>query len=497
MQLINANRWMASMRRRLALVALSVFCLLMADSRVNAAPAETHAQIGSISWDTIPANVRTKTAGVAPFRQAAWAGANSTAKFRVVLRRAGESLDVLVTPGGVMLQKEKGILDVALEDKTADFIDAVPDGRDIWISSLNKGIFLLDHSGKLLGKIDETGGLPKSDSPMQIVALAPGLVVASGSTMDAADPGSKESWVAAVSYNAKEGAAFKVAVIASESRLPAGWLPPAGDRKWRFDPVRVIAIGNVSDADEDPRAWLLVKGPREGKFTSVQVNARTLEAIVRIPKATVAAAGPEGLPPVQGIERDNNPTSAPPVRDSAAPPGAHRMAKPVAAAPEEWMPFTAERDSIYQSDGGHLYSIIYHRIYSIPVGQMGISVSRFKRLADIPTERGGDFLPLDNFLYIAGRRWNRLDPKTEKVEDIGPGLQIAGASVEDGVSYAVSAHFGICAFSSAEGCFHPFSVDPAKPLRDHAANDGLNAPVYGKPAAGTGRPRYVPPIIAH
>ena len=72
MQLINAIRYVSPMRRPNVLVTLA--CLLTVGALAKAAPPETHAQIGSVSWDTIPANVRHKSAGMAPFHQAAWTG---------------------------------------------------------------------------------------------------------------------------------------------------------------------------------------------------------------------------------------------------------------------------------------------------------------------------------------------------------------------------------------------------------------------------------------
>jgi hypothetical protein len=444
---------------------------LGADSRAKTQPPAPHAAIGPISWDTVPAKVRPKGGGFVAFRKATWESERSPEKLELVFRRAGDALDVLVTQNGVMLHREPGILDVALDDKSATFLDAAPDGKNIWISSLNKGIFLIDPSGKSLGKIDQGGGLPASQTPMQITAIAPGLLVALGSRKSAQDPALMESWVAGVSYDAKSASPIQVGIIASGDKLPDGWQAHGGAGKWRFEAVRMIPFASVSDPDEDSRAWVLVKGPLAAKFSSVEINARTLEAKLRAPSAASAGpAEPEGLAPVPGVVGHG-------VGESSSP------SRKTASADSEWMPFALERDAVCRSENGALYSIIYHRIYAIPVGQTGIAVSRFKRLADIPAERGGDFLPLGDLFYIAGERWYRFDPKSLKVNDVGPGLQIAGVAVENGVSYAISAHYGLCAFSASEGCFHPFSLDPAKPLHEHPTSQGVPGM------------RYAPPII--
>ena len=327
---------------------------------------------------------------------------------------------------------------------------------------------------------------------------APGLLVVTGSAKDSADPRVRESWVASVSYDGKEGSPLHVAMIASEAKLPVGWPPPAGEKKWRFDPLRVIAIGNVSDPDEDPRAWVLVKGPHDGKFTSVEINARTLEAVVRIPKIATAAAGPEGLAPVQGIERETDPAPAPapPIIGGTFPPGASQPSQ------------TRRRGA------GRGMGSLHGR------ARRGLSIRKRpfvqhhlpSHLRD-PNRANGHFrLPLQTIGRHPQRaraacscRWITCSifpanagigsiRKPKKSKTSAPACNSPGASVEYGVSYAVSAHFGVCAFSATEGCFHPFSVDPAKLLAAHATNDGLNPAVAGRPPVA--RPRSAPPIIA-
>ncbi|MDB5353661.1 MAG: WD40-repeat containing protein, partial [Phycisphaerales bacterium] len=420
------------------------------------APIATGRAVGAVSWDVIPAEIHTRSGEKVPLQAHEWPSQTPMYK-EPVFRRISENCDGICDAGAVLFHEQAGILREVLVDSDANFQDICGDGHNVWVSSGKKGVWLLNGQGEVLARCGEREGLPPANSST-ICALGPGRVLVAGYFNPAAgDNRPSGGWCAAV--EAVAGGAenrFKVRMLFSEKKMPADWPAPVLNNpvcvpRWITEPLRLSGISGEKPPHE---LWVMFDGAGASRQPVMRINADTL---VATPYNLWGDAG----------------------KPIAQPPQLRNREKTVACSPASicWL-----------GDGAILSSADRNAtsVRRLPLGEqrpdflnehLVLDAWQFLDSSQMP------FLPLAGQLYVPGKHWFRIDPRTSEAEDIGPGLRIDGELVTEGVRYEVSAVLGLCAFSRTDGCFYRFSVDGAHPRQNRGT---LDAPAPTDPISDAG-----------
>lgn len=397
-------------------------------------PVPTGPVAGVMSWETIPARVRTLSGGMVPLHANQW-------ECRVpfvteVFHRLDEKLDGVIVAGAVLLHREPGILDEVLADPEAGFDQIAWDGKYIWVNSRYKGLWVLDHSGKLRARVGTKDGLPEGIDSNYIHALEPGRLLVAQTTPPRPDqPG--HGWCAAVQMDDR-GAAH-VNVFITEANLGPQWKPGA---KWHAPFLRPLGICEPLNDGAHREVWVMCSQTGQSQEPIIRIDPHTLGfSLYNLWQPHDGEQEPDGME----IPRSFNFRSAPClVTDHSALGDVDQCVRKVPMGPQQF-------------DFAHAQTIFNWSKYGAHQ----------------------DVLEADGKLYYPGPHWFRIDRKSLRAEYLGPGLRLNGQLVSLHIAYAVSAHFGLCGVSATDGCFYRFSVDPAHPLATRGTLDPVGADTAG------------------
>ena len=190
----------------------------IAQARVKLEPIELTLESKLRTEKTFAPDVRWRAPG-------GWGAANR-------YRTMGAGLDVFWSRGAVLFMREPGKVVEVLADEKLDVNDVVTDGQFVWVAaSYDRGLYVLDRSGKVLTQIDQIhGGLPPTNAygaPL-LHPLGPGRVLMTGSFGN-----EQRGWIALVEYDVKTGAA-KVDVFHEGTKV---WDYKARDNYKNPDPA--------------------------------------------------------------------------------------------------------------------------------------------------------------------------------------------------------------------------------------------------------------------
>lgn len=107
-------------------------------------------------------------------------GAEGTDESLRGYRMLEPGLDVTWKGWEIALMRTKGRFQEVYNDSKADVCDVAWDGEHLWAGTRYKGILILDLEGHVLGRIDESQGLPPAGVKMRLQMIGPGKACAIG-----------------------------------------------------------------------------------------------------------------------------------------------------------------------------------------------------------------------------------------------------------------------------------------------------------------------------
>jgi DNA-binding beta-propeller fold protein YncE len=403
------------------------------------------AKAGKLSWEVVPLTLKAKAGeggeldGADPRRPATAVSASFV--------RLADGLDAMRAITHVYFHRGGGAVDEVLNVPGAKFTDVVWDGRCAWVGSREAGVFVLDREGKTVAKIGRAEGLPACEGALKLYPIGAGRMLAAG-VAGARTPLKGTGWIAVIERGDAAAAAVKVNVIFREAQLPAERLGRAQPNQSLMIPVWI----------SEPPAAIDAQGKR---VRTVWVALAGLEASGR----PILRVDPETL----GVTLYN------------------------VSEPAEWRAggrdspsgFSQYTPPVWLSDREAMYHVV--AVERVTLGEKK-TLSRERKLVletAWPNEWCGNtpLLELGGQVYVPGKRWHRVDPKTLEVEDLGPGLRVNGVLVAEEVNYFVSGVWGLAAYDPRRRCVYRLSVDPARPLAVAATLDPAGA---GKPVPDDG-----------
>jgi hypothetical protein len=396
---------------------------------------QTGAKAGKLSWDEIPIRVKTGAGQTVDFT------ASELRHVRLAPRALDKRLDAFVSGGTYnagahfLLHRSAGLLEEVAVEPDARLDDVVWDGKYVWLASRRYGLLLFDRDGKAVDRVAAPAGLLPAAAALKLHPLAPGRVLAVG--LDGERREKPDSGWCAVVERDERGA--KVNTFFRESQLPPAWTAGRRDTNPAFRPRYVTEPPATTDAaGKAVRSVWVVCGIVPSSETPV----------LRIDPDTLAVSAYDLEPPNQ-------------------------RPRATILLPDEPMLWVGPREFLFHAN----YA------YRIPVGESLFNGLERKLVVHSPwpNERNDrtPFLRVGDMLYLPGKRWHRIDPRSWAVEDIGPGLSIDGVLAEEEASYFSSGVLGQAAAAVvSKGLLYRFSVDPVHPLAVAAT---LDRPARGKP----------------
>ena len=380
---------------------------------------------GQLSWEVIPAKVRTSAGQTVPFTEYRWVD-----PFRAQFRKMDDQLDVVWSPSQVLLHREKGLLEEVLNRPGLDVADVAWDGEHLWVASKTRGLSVLSRTGEELASGSSSEGLFPAEWALVIHPLSAGKVLAAGSSSRG------RSWCAVATYDSKsEGAQIRFKVLCGEpGQMPAGWDPGSGSAMFR--PQWVV---------EEPAP---PAGSRSIWIGSLQQTRQSAQPVIRVDAGSLATSF------------YNFTGDAPGARD------AENLGRsgPLFLNDHEALLFTG--DQVMRAGPGPR-----------------MAAEGRKLVADWHYPYPLRMLRWDGRIVLPGPHWLTIDEKTLEPLNIGSGLRVNGKLVTDNTCYGVSAHLGLCAFSAIDGCFYRFSWDEQHPLAVRATAD---VPMFSEPVSDEG-----------
>jgi hypothetical protein len=424
--------------------------LLIFDLSSLGAAARSGAKAGKLSWDELPVRVKLASGQKVDF------DASPLRRKRVSGRGLTEGLDAFFVgqeyegSSSFFLHRTPGLLEEVPVAPDARLHDVVWDGTYIWAAARNAGLFVYDRGGKLVARIADDQGLPRSTHILKLYPLAPGRILAAG--LDGHPNAQAGTGWCGIIEQSDGGKPARVHVFFRESQLPPEWRAGMDQRYPAFRPKWIIEPPAAGDGDA-----------AAGK---------------RVRSVWVACGGlPASDTPILRVDPDAATFNV----YNLQPPNKRPVV--VAMLPDTPLPYwLGPRE------------LMYHAEYTErnAIGETGIDPGVRKLVVHTawPNEGNGTtpFLPVGDQVYLPGKRWHRIDPRTLAVEDIGPGLRINGALAEEEAQYFVSGVLGPAAFSVETGRLYRFSVDPSHPLATAAT---LDPPPPGKPIPPEGAVEFV------
>jgi len=142
-----------------------------------------------VALEPIQLSVKTSSGDLVPFKKR-WGGLKH-------LDIGGNGVDVFWRNDGVAVMRRKGALEEVLVDRTIRILDVAFDGRDLWVATREKGLWVVSLDGCVAYRIGQAEGLPAGERGMRLNSIGPGKVLAAG----AFGP-HERLWLAVVSHDA-------------------------------------------------------------------------------------------------------------------------------------------------------------------------------------------------------------------------------------------------------------------------------------------------------
>ena len=228
--------------------------------RIPPKVAVVPANVARLRFQQIKLEVRRADGQTVPYQQ--WAQNRlPMGPLRGVLA-CGPDLDVFWAENTLALLREKGLLEEVPGCAKGGFLKLSWDGRNVWIVTREKGLWVMSPAGEVLAKIGAEQGLPPGDVGTLIHPLEPGKVCAVGSFGP-----QHRGWCAMIEFG--QGGA-KVNVFHRATHVPL----PDDAESTRHDPERIFEPMFLHEYDPGPgRPRLLLV---EGTYGPLTIDPRTL-----------------------------------------------------------------------------------------------------------------------------------------------------------------------------------------------------------------------------
>jgi hypothetical protein len=398
---------------------------------VTAASTPLGPAAGVISWEALPCKLRNESGKVVNPSDFEFGSAGTgpwhfaSAKVDAAAGRPAKAVDLFCDPFELLLYRENGFVDRPLTGGLFD--DVVWDGQNFWVARMlkvTKTIAVLDIDGKVVAEIGPNQKLPPSVYSVVLHVLAPGRVLAAGASQ-------KEGGWCAIIERSSTGAGYSVNVFLTEKQLPDIWRESFGRRS--VPAAGIDAVLKPLWFTEPPRA---ADGGRTVWLVCTAVPWAN-SPILRIDATTLKVSSYNFLPKEYQADRNTH--------------GEDDLA--------------VVNDAFWLNDHQFLSTVQYEVGVSNPGPDYIARSDRQQWANDVPgwPAFGQRLLGSGGLFYLPGREWYRLDPKSQEVRHLGPGIRIDGEAVGKDLVYFNSARLGLAAFSPADLSFFRISVDPAHP----------------------------------
>ena len=159
-------RWMAQGHKQLI---VGLYRLRQGDEKIQLGPVA-----GSVSWEIIPATVKTRDGASFPLAEYSH---YHDAEFNSATGM-GTNFDLIRSNHSVLVHRTKGVLEELVADSEAEFVDATFDGKNVWVGDESGGIIVIDlSSGKLVARAGTGEGLPEVMRRLNLMSLGSGKAV--------------------------------------------------------------------------------------------------------------------------------------------------------------------------------------------------------------------------------------------------------------------------------------------------------------------------------
>ena len=322
------------------------------------------------------------------------------------LYRCNDQLDVFWSPGAILFQRSRGLLEEVVLDGAAYFEDVAWDGAQLWIATRRRGLWRLDPETREILKIGGDSGLPPADKGMRLHALAPGEVCAIGSFGEL-----QRAWCAIVEAQPRPA----VKVFHTATRVLTAADDREGDSARAADIVFSPSWVHLYESMQGGHRLMVGRyGPsRASRATPLEIDLETLRV---------------GLSPFALTAAD--------LRSSAA--YFSKNGELLEAGDSHVAHFAAPGKKF--DDGQSRHAIC------TPRNSEGVENGGLRGL----------LLPSDGCIYVPGLMWFRIDPRTMQAEQLTPERLPAPASEFE--HFGVSAHFGLVAWKYRGAKFYQISV---------------------------------------
>lgn len=329
-------------------------------------------------------------------------------------RPLGKGLDAFWARGALLFIDKPGVAREVLADEKINISDVVSDGQYVWVAtSYDKGVYVLDRSGKVVTRVGKAHGLPPTDDLGALMhPLEPGRVMITGSFGN-----THRGWIATIDIDPDAAAAPKIDVFHEGTRTLAPGQPydgPGYDPHFCFQPNAVFEHPGAGASPEAPRLVYVVTGD-------------ALVVDVATKKVTAYGAG-----------------------------------EPKAQFPRALGPREA-----FASIDGVLYvagTSADFNAYRLNPRTNGFDAVRDRPDWDVGGLTNGSLARDGDWLYYAGAsKWRRINLKTHEEQSlIDDSRQLPNPGSGDVWGLSVSDHFGLVAWTGSE-LYRVTVAEPARP----------------------------------
>jgi hypothetical protein len=306
-------------------------------------------------------------------------------------------------------------------------------------SQADSCITVIDGNAHVVTKIGLVQGLPKSDCSLVLYPLAPGRILAAGAEMKkGGDSIQGSGWCGIIQLGA--GGKPDIDIFYKEPVSPDNWTHRKENAGRAFLPLWMTAgppqPANANGGKARQCVWIACQGTQRDDLPILRVD----------PEARSVDLFNLGPPwPNHGMHRSE-----------------------IFSPAIYWL---STDEMMYQNGP----------VYRVKPQPTFVDYQDRKLVIDARSDHQTEIAPfflIGGQLYAPGERWERIDPRTLEVEDVGPGLRLEGALVKsDDVDYFDSAVLVPVAIVKDTGQVFRLSVDPKHPLAVAATLDPLGKPV--------------------
>lgn len=295
----------------------------------------------------------------------------------------GSRLDVVWNAGVILFMHQINLLDEVFVDPKPVFEDVRWDGRHIWIATRHEGIWIVEPSGILVARITEDDGLPPADRGLLLHVLSEGRLAAVGAFGE-----HHRAWCAILSRNGDK------TVVNVFHR--AAFVPPKDNTRWQEHERNPQTVFEPS--------WMHVYQPRnELEAPRLLVGRRWFPLLVNLQTLEVSSY-------------PDNPW------------------------PKTVFPGIGRCSESYYSYNGKLLVAGCRGVgvYELDADGLSVKLVRKPDTADLHSV----IFSYGGWVYYAGYRWSRFDPKTLEEQKLTDSDLPVGYTR---LLAAPSSHYGIVA----------------------------------------------------